>query len=247
MSQDNPDNKLVIRETDYVASAAKAVLGAVPFVGSLLAEIAGSIIPNQRIERIVDFATQLESRLSEVERGAFRSQITDENFTDLMEEALRQVARSVSRERRARIAELIANGLAPGNISLIESKHLLRILGETNDIEIVRLTSHLFMTMGSGAEYWVKHRDVLEPVAPTMSSSQDKLDKATLQDSYDDHLTRLGLLSARYDVDSHTNQLAIDRFTGVLKVRGYALTRLGRLLLRHLGVAVDDERANIRM
>lgn len=247
MSQDNSDNKLAPRTPDYVASAAKAALGTVPFAGSLLAEIAGSIIPNQRIERIVDFARQLESRLSEVERGALRSQLADENFTDLMEEAIRQVARSVSRERRARIAELIVNGLAAGNISLIESKHLLKILGETNDIEIVRLTSHLFETMGSGAEYWAKHRDILEPVAPTMGSSQDKLDKATLQDSYDEHLTRLGLLSTRYDVDSHTNQLAVDRFTGVLKVRGYVLTSLGRLLLEQLGVEVDDEQANIRM
>ena len=38
---------------DYVASAAKSALGAVPFAGSLLSEIAGNIIPNQRIDRIV--------------------------------------------------------------------------------------------------------------------------------------------------------------------------------------------------
>jgi hypothetical protein len=247
MSQDDTDNKLAARTPDYVASAAKAALGAVPFAGSLLAEIAGSIIPNQRIERVVDFAVQLESRLSEVERGALRAGLADENFTDLMEEALRQVARSVSRERRAKIAELILNGLAPGNVSFIESKHLLRILGETNDIEIVRLTSHLFETMGSGAEYWATHREVLEPVAPTMGSSQDKLDKATLQDSYDEHLARLGVLRTRYDVDSRSNQLAVDRVSGQLKVRGYELTSLGRLLLRQLGVQVDEERANIRM
>jgi hypothetical protein len=35
---------------DYVVSVAKASLGVVPFVGSLLAEIAGTLIPNQRID-----------------------------------------------------------------------------------------------------------------------------------------------------------------------------------------------------
>jgi len=247
MSDDNSTDRLSTKTPDYVLAAARAALGAVPFAGSLLAEIAGSIIPNQRIERIVDFAKELESRLSELDRSLVRSHLTDENSTDLMEEALRQVARSVSQERRARIAALIANGLKPDDVSFVESKHLLRILGETNDIEVIRLTSHLFETMGSGKEYWEKHKDVLDSVAPTMGSSQRELDTATLQDSYDEHLARLGLLNARHNVDPRTNQLVVDRFTGELEVRGYKLSSLGRLLLKQLGIEVDDERANIRM
>jgi hypothetical protein len=247
MTEDQSRGELSTLTPDYVASAARAALGAVPFAGSLLAEIAGSIIPNQRIERIVDFAAQLESRLSEVERSAIRARLGDENFTDLMEEALRQVARSVSTDRRAYIAALIANGLTPEKVTFIESKHLLRILGETNDIEIIRLTSHLFDTFGSGEDYWAKHREVLEPIRPPMSSSEFELDKATLQDSYDEHLARLGLLAARHNVDHRTNQLVVDKFTGELEVRGYQITGLGRLLLKQLGVEVDDKQANIRM
>ncbi len=220
---------------DYVALAAKAALGAVPFAGSLLAEIAGAIIPNQRIERIVDFAKRLETRLTDVERRSIQSSLTDENFTDLVEEALRHVARSVSAERRAHIAALLANGLRPETISLVESKHLLRILGETNDIEIIRLASHLFDTMGSGAEYWAQHREMLEPVAPTMGSSDSELDKAALQDSYDEHLASLGLLVAQHNVDRRTNQLVVDH-SGHIEVRGYDLTQLGRLLLKQIGM-----------
>lgn len=40
---------------DYVTAGAKAFLSAIPFVGSLLAEITGSIIPKQRVDRIADF------------------------------------------------------------------------------------------------------------------------------------------------------------------------------------------------
>jgi hypothetical protein len=240
MGNQIPNDRLSVQAPDYVVLAAKAALGAVPFAGSLLSEIAGSIIPNQRIDRIVSFARELEARLSDVDQRFVRSQLTNENFTDLIEEALRQVARSVSQERRAHIAALIVNGLKPDDVSFIESKHLLRILGEINDIEVIRLVSHLYETMGSGEDYWNKHRDVLEPVAPAFGSSQREIDKGTLQDSYDEHLAQLGLLSARHNVDSRTNQLVVDRFTGALEVRGYAITSLGRLLLKQVGAEVED-------
>jgi hypothetical protein len=238
MTDDKPTDTLATRTPDYVVSAAKAALGAVPFAGSLLSEIAGSIIPNQRIDRIVAFAEELESKLSEVDRRLMRAALANENFTDLMEEALRQVARSVSQERRAGIAALLVNGLKPDDMSYVESKHLLRILGEVNDIEIIRLGSHLYETFGSGREYWAKHSEILEPVAPTMGSSERELEKATLQDSYDQHLAQLGLLQARHNVDSRTNQLVVDRFTGAPEVRGYGITSLGRILLKQIGVDV---------
>lgn len=244
---DDVSEKLAVRAPDYVASAAKAALGAVPFAGSLLSEIAGSIIPNQRIERVVDFASQLEARLSETERGLIRAKLTDENFTDLMEEALRQAARSVSAERRAYIAQLVVNGLSPGSVAVVETKHLLRILGEINDIEVIRLTSHLFETMGSGRGYWERHREVLEPAAPSFGAPQAEIDRATMQDSYDEHLASLALLSPLYNVDRRTEQLVVDKHRGSLEVRGYEITNLARLLLRQLGIEIDEEQANIRM
>jgi len=228
---------LSAQTTDYVASAAKAALGAIPFVGSLLIEIAGNIIPNQRIERIGKFAQELESRLSGIEQQFVQSQLANENFTDLTEEGLRQAARSVSDERRRYIAALIANSLAAQDISYVESKHLLRILGDLNDIEIIRLGFHLFETFGSGEEYWQTHQAVLEPVAAHMGSSQQELDKATLQESYDEHLTQLGLLQVRYSVDSRTKQPEFDSWTGDQKVRGRELSTLGRLLLRQIGIS----------
>lgn len=244
---DTTDDKLASRAPDYVASAAKAALGAVPFAGSLLAEIAGSIIPNQRIERIVDFASQLEARLSGVERDLIHAKLTDENFTDLMEEALRQASRSVSAERRAHIAHLVVKGLPPGAVSLVETKHLLRILGEINDVEVIRLTAHLFETMGSGRDYWDRHREVLEPATPVIGGPQDDFDRATVQNSYDEHLARLGLLTPLHNIDRRTEQLVVDRSRGTLEVRGYDLSSLGRLLLRQLGIEIDEEQANIRM
>jgi hypothetical protein len=232
-------DSLAKQNADYVVTAARAALGAVPFAGSLLSEIAGTLIPNQRIERIVSFAKELETNLAGIEQRFVRSQLTNENFTDLVEEGLHQAARAVSDERRSRIAALIANGLRTQNISYVESKHLLRILGEVNDIEIIRLASHRYETMGSGQDYFLKHSEVLEPVLPTMGSPQEEIDKATLQESYDEHLAQLGLLRAMFQVDSRTKLPELDRL-GAQKIMGYELSSLGRLMLRQLGFSDED-------
>jgi hypothetical protein len=228
-------NELTQTSTDYVASAAKAALGAVPFAGSLLAEIAGTVIPNQRIERIVSFAQTLDERLAALEQEFVRSQLTNENFTDLVEEGLRQAARAVTDERRQCIASVIANSLSSEDIEYVESKHLLRILGELNDIEIVWLRFYLVPTMGGDMEYRDKHQELLEPIPAVMNAPQGVLDKSTLQGSYKDHLAELGLLERRYEMDTRRMDMR-------LKIKGYDLTRLGRLLLREAGLAGGKER-----
>jgi hypothetical protein len=53
-------------------------LGSVPFVGSLLAEVAGNVLPNQRIDRITKFAEALERRLANLEHEFIQTQLTDE-------------------------------------------------------------------------------------------------------------------------------------------------------------------------
>ncbi|MCK7460308.1 hypothetical protein [Idiomarina aminovorans] len=75
--------------TDYTVSGLKSVLGAVPVAGSLLSEIAGTVIPNQRVDRIADFARKLELRVSHLEHSFFEREIKNEEFTDLVEESLR--------------------------------------------------------------------------------------------------------------------------------------------------------------
>ncbi|HNY42973.1 MAG TPA: hypothetical protein PKJ41_21395 [Bryobacteraceae bacterium] len=221
-------------QADYVTSAAKSILGAVPFAGSLLAEIAGSIIPNQRIDRLAKFASELEDKLASLDQAFVRSRLTDENFTDLMEEGIRQVARSVSDERRDYIASLLSNGLRAENISSIESKHLLRVLGELNDIEVLWLRFFLVPTIGGDQDYRTKHKEVFEIRPAYIGCDQATLDKHALKESYMQHMVELGLLESRYQTDIRTKQPVFDAFTGGLKVRGHQITLLGKLLLRQI-------------
>jgi oligoendopeptidase F len=209
------DKSLAVQTTDYVVSAAKAALGAVPFAGSLLSELAGTIVPNQRIDRIVKFAKVFDQRLAKLEQQFVLSELRNEEFSDLLEEGLRQAAHSLSEERREYISSLISSSLSSEDIAYQESKHLLRILDEINDVEIIWLRFFLHPIMGGDEEFRSKHKEVLKPISRVMGASQTVLDKGTLQESYKEHLIQLNLLER--------------------KDKSFRLTSLGRLLLREIG------------
>jgi hypothetical protein len=220
---------------DYVTTAAKGALGAVPFIGSLLAELAGTAIPNQRIDRITQFALLLESRLGELERATLQARIATAEGADLMEEGMRQAASSLSAERREYIANLIANGLSGTDITDQESKHLLRILGELNDTEIIWLRFYADASVGGDQDFRRRHAAVLETEPAHMGSEQSLHDKNYLAKSYRLHLSRLGLLQERLAVDQKTKLLKVDS-QGRTEVKGYILTGLGGLMLRSIGL-----------
>ena len=99
MTTKPPSKELAPQTADYIASAAKGFLGAAPFVGSLLAELVGNVIPNQRIDRIGLLAEKLEVKLGKLEQEFVKSQLTNMDFNDLFEEALRQASRATTEER----------------------------------------------------------------------------------------------------------------------------------------------------
>lgn len=49
--------------TDYAVMLTKASIGALPVIGPLMTEVIGSIIPNQRIDRIAELARILDEKL----------------------------------------------------------------------------------------------------------------------------------------------------------------------------------------
>jgi len=224
---------------DYVTSAAKGALGAIPFAGSLLAEIAGTVIPNQRIDRIADFAAKLQERIEHLESQKITDQLNDEEFTDLVEESLRQASRATTEERRRYLASLLANSITSDAIEHEESKHLLRILGELNDIEVLWLRFFHDPTMGSDTEFRELHKEVFEPKYAVIGGGQKQLDEVALQESYKDHLSRLGLTTSPVSVGRDGNP-EIDKIKGDFK-RSYTRTSpLGDLLLRSIGLVNDD-------
>ncbi len=239
MDKKQTSNELSPQVVDHLTTVARGMLGIFPG-GSLLAELVGVIIPNQRVDRIAKFADLLERKLEELEQDFVRSQFTNENFAELVEESMRQAARSVTDDRRAYIANLIVNSLSLKDIEYVESKHLLRILGEINDIEIIWLRFYLHPSNKGDEVFRDKHKGILEPVTATLNAPQEVRDKSALQKSYKEHLVQLGLLQHRYRIDPRMETPEFDRFTGGLKAQGYQISPLGRLLLKHIGLASAD-------
>ena len=94
----NDKVSLAVKPIDHVASTVRGVLGAIPIAGPLLAEVAGTLIPNQRVERLTEFTEILSKRLSELEEALLEKCLSDEDFTETLEESLRQVF--LARRRR---------------------------------------------------------------------------------------------------------------------------------------------------
>jgi hypothetical protein len=243
LMQDSESETLEVgnNTVDYVVAGTKAVLGIVPFAGSLLAEIAGSIIPNQRVDRIVKFSDLLQQRIAHLEQDTVRMHLTDEHFTELVEESLRQAARSTSDERRAYLASALAASLTSENRKHSEAKHLLRIMGELSDIEIIWLRFYQQPTIGGDEVLREKHAAVLERKPARRGSPPEDLDQHAFQVSYRDHLVDLGLLTPT--ISRGRDRLPeFDAFSGNFKISYYRTSPLGNLLLRTIGYADEDER-----
>jgi len=234
-NKDDIPNELQGNTVDYVTAGAKAFLSLVPFAGSLLAEIAGSIIPKQRIDRIADFAARLEKRLAHLERSDFQIAIADYEFTDLVEESLRQAARATTPERREYLANLLAQSLSSETITYSETKHLMRLLGELNDVEIIWLRSYSNPEIGGDQEFRQLHKNVLEPKRVHLGSPPQDLEADALQKSYTEHLVRLGLVNEEVQ-KKKGGEPEFDRFSGKFKVAYRRTSSLGQILLRQIGL-----------
>ena len=212
----------------------------VPIFGPIIAEIVGVHIPNQKIDRIAKFARELEQRLNLVEKGRLESQTENEEFTDLIEEGIRQAGHSLSDERRIYIANIIANGLSLDEISYVESRHLLRMLGEINDIEVIWLSFYRERTESEEKAYKEKHNDVLNEVPAHLYSASEALNKYALHESYREHIKNLGMIEPRYLVDSKT-KLPRFKLSGQIEEMGHHLTLLGRCLLEQMGIDQEEK------
>ncbi|WP_415713709.1 hypothetical protein [Maridesulfovibrio sp.] len=182
---------------DKIMSVFKGVSSLVP-AGGFFAEIVTTLIPNQRIERITTFLKQLDDRvelLEEKEAQRFYERKADPEYIALFEDGAFHAARSTSEDRIKYISSAVINGMTREHISAVEARHLLGLLNEINDIEMVWLC-HLSHKRGLGVpdEYYEKHYDILKPISRSLGQADEVYEAAALQDSYKDHLERLRLI-----------------------------------------------------
>jgi len=131
---------------------------------------------------------------------------------------------------------LLASGITETHVSFVESRHLLRLLSQINDIEIIWLRFYNDPFMANENEFRSRHANILSPIIATIGSDLETLDQAALQENYTEHLVSLGLLTRPLQIDPSTGQPVFDHFKKDWKTQSTQTTRLGKLLLRHIGL-----------
>lgn len=237
----NPNNmngktNLGNNKTDIIAKIAKSTVSAVPYAGGLLSEIIDSVIPNQRIDRLSEYVQELDKRLNKIQSEKISELIKNMAFIDLIEESFIQASRAASHERRKYIASIIENGINDDAIDFHDSKFLLKLLSELNDVEIVWLRFYLDLTTDGDIEFRNKHRNILTPLSAYAGADKETFNKSTLQDSYKEHLERLKLVESNLRFDRKTGFPDFDKTTGKPKTSSRRITYLGKMLLEQIGL-----------
>ncbi len=243
------ENQLIITDTrqeislktnkeDIVALFVKSIFGIVP-IGSPIGEAITTVIPNQKFERLIDFVQILNYKFNNAERKIEEHELKTKEFTDLLEDALAQATRALSKERLEYIASLLKNSLTIEELEHIEKKKLLSILNELNDAEIIWLQSFLPYSYLSD-DFTEKHEKVLDIPPLYQDCSVFEEDKQAVQKSYKEKLLQLGLLSAIYKRYNQDESPEFDEETGKLKVSNYQVSALGYSLIRIVGIRIKE-------
>lgn len=219
---------------DHVASVSRAMLALVPWAGPIVAELIGSVIPNQRIERLEEFVRQLIDRVDDLRHVA-----EDPRRVDLFEDGCFLTIRAVEAKRIEHIVEVVSRGLTGSEKELIEARRLMRLLAEIDVDHVVFMESKILHRRTE--EFERRHTEILRRPMVAGESPVEAFDPVTLRDLRVQQLTRLGLLQPRFRRAKRGEMPEWDHSTGMMKAGGWKLTSLGLLLLRYLGLA--DERS----
>lgn len=223
---------------DRVATYASAGASAVPFVGGILGQAINDVIPNQRIDRIVEFVRLLEERLGTVEEQRTREVLDDSAKQDLIVMGGIQAARALSNDRLKYIAEAVANGIDSETASTVRKNRLLQMLGDLDDDEVAILHAY-GESYGTGSTAgWDK---IDRPKPAHLGSSTEQLDESRLYEAGRNRLLRLGLLERKYSSLKNGQLPEFDPRTGAFKGR-IEISYLGRMLLREIGLPTQIDR-----
>lgn len=212
--------------TDVFANFTSAVLSTAPIIGPVIAEAFKSAIPNQRLDRVVEFMRIVEKKVVNLEHLV--EKIRTPEGLDILEDVTYQSTRAMTDDRREDLANILVNGLTRDDLQHIEKKKLVSILGELNDIEVLHLKSAYLSLFDREKfkEFMEKHHDVIRPASSALGAPEGEAEYKMFQDSYKDTLNRFWLTENKEGAGSAYNKI----------------TPLGRLLIEYIEDPGDEIR-----
>jgi hypothetical protein len=215
---------------DILANAWKGVAGAIPIAGPMLAEIVGSIIPNQRLDRVTYFIQELDKRLTSVEAIALKE---NSLAIDLFEDAAIVASRALTDTRNKYVVSFVKSSVLADSADYDIKKKLLFILQELTDRDIEILRS--IQIRGHQVTESENYPDHLTESAFRKLTEPEKMDYYAKQEVWPLHiltLERSGLLKAhREEQDMDNTNRHIDMETGLPRISSYETSKLGDVFL----------------
>ncbi|CEA05003.1 hypothetical protein BN1049_01840 [Pseudomonas saudimassiliensis] len=194
--------------TDKRVKLYKAFAGLIPG-GSFIAELGIDKIPEQRLDRVIDFVEKLESRIKKLETKSFTS---DQQFGYLAENSLLESAKAYSAKRRSWLAAICVPLRDPPYLEEWE----LRIssvakLASLSDAEVDYLLGYADPTRSFRLRHRQEDRHVFISDADNRKLPSQELFEKTLLNTekviHRDSLLRLGLLNFKDDGSFETYEL----------------------------------------
>ena len=222
MQMDLNENK-----TDYITSVLSGVLGTVPMAGSLLSEAITQIIPNQRMDRVVNFikelAIELEKQKIDIEK--LKQKIEGKyEYGAYFTNCIRYLSNDVYEEKINYYKKLCFSGLIGDEKNLIHCERVLHILSDLDFYEIQYLRYYYDPRMAPTdmmKDVFSKIGfDILFPLY-NMGMNEEQIIEETYKQVTLNNLVKNGLLQKK------TNSR-----TGIEK---YEITTLGRMILKKIG------------
>lgn len=141
MRDEHQDKPLALgaNSKDIGLAVAKGTLGVIPYIGPFAAEILTVSIPNQRLDRVTKFLTDVEARVAKLENEKLGTIARTPEFIDLYEDGCRAATVSKTNERIEILAKLTADSVTIEGRSILEQSRYMRVLNQLDDQEILLL------------------------------------------------------------------------------------------------------------
>lgn len=217
---------------DVLAAKLRSALTLVGPAGTILAEFLTEFVPDQRLQRLQDFAERLGERITGMEKTLTARLKDSAAYAGLAEDVSVAAVRSISPERRTDLAELLCRGLSRSDAELTEHQALLHLLQHVNDAQVV-----ILMEKGSfsdrmhdpARDAFIEGHATVFAHPPSAAADEDALRRWTVYRHYEDELVAMNLLKDSEGV-----------VTSGVGYRHTGITALGRLLLAAIGRGPSD-------
>ncbi len=204
-------------------------------VAPILINVITQVIPHRKMDRMEGILERVVKRLDRLDPPIGGERPFDPVFPELLEDGFMHAGRAASPERLDYIAAMIVNGISGGTARRLDHRHLMQLLGEMNDVEVLLLI-HAGQSGEDADRFWRRHEQALSVPIDGPAATPEERERAAVFESYLHHLERLGVVQlvpfAGWDKDYSGT-----REDGYISTAALRVTTLGEVLLRSMSQA----------